>query len=295
VTGASGFLGGHFIRAALESHDVFVHGVVRPSSKVDADVSSHPRFYSVLSDRESLRKAFSNQKFDVVLHLATEYGRGATSVSTVLEANLALPVAILDLCREFDCKAFINIDSYFNKPDSTYSHLSNYSLSKKSLVNWFPFYSETVTILNVVLEHVYGPGDSEQKFLPSMIREIVSKQSATVEATSGYQKRDFVHVDDVVSALLCLTRRLRDFPNTTDRLTQVPLGSGVTTSIRELCDRIISLSNSPSRMLYGSLPSRIDEIPTSVADIDYLRRLGWAPKIDLVTGLKRLIELAGRQ
>lgn len=289
VTGASGFVGSHFVRAALGKSNMRIFGVVRPSTLLDPSVFENANFSTVLSDSASLRELFESTSIDMVLHLATEYGRGDTALSKVLEANLALPISILDLCREFGTPVFVNMDSYFNKADFTYSHLSNYALSKKSLANWFPYYSESTTIVNVILEHVYGLGDSSKKFVPQMINDIAMENVARVPATDGFQRRDFIHVDDVVSALFFLLENERNSLDSPPSIKAVPLGTGQTHSIRQLCELIREISNSTSVVGFGDLPMRSDEIAESFADIGYLRSLGWNPRYELEPGLRAVI------
>lgn len=293
VTGASGFVGGHFVEDALTKQGWKVHGVVRPSTVLPEEIKNHAAFAPVLNDPASLRQLFETRKISAVIHLATEYGRGKTPVSKVLEANLALPIAILDLCREFGCEVFVNMDSYFNKPNKTYSHLSNYALSKKSLSNWFPYYSTCFPIYNLILEHVYGPRDSLAKFVPSMVDEIAIRKLPRVAATLGTQSRDFIYVKDVVSAINCLLREGRE-KSKIDRfgITEVPLGTGRKTTIREFCELILAISNSDSEIEYGAIPMRDDEISESHAETDYLKALGWQPCISVEVGLGHVIDFA---
>ncbi len=107
-------------------------------------------------------------------------------------------------------QCFININSYFNKSNSSYSNLQDYSLSKKSFLIWLQKLSSKLKIINVFLEHIYGLYDSDSKFVESMIKQIAIKQVARVELTHGHQKRDFVYLDDVVKAYMTLIEYGRD-------------------------------------------------------------------------------------
>jgi hypothetical protein len=74
-------------------------------------------------------------------------------------------------------RCFINTDSFFNKTGNSYSNLLNYSLSKKSLLIWLEKISASLKIINVVLEHMYGPGDSDSKFVEGIIRSVGIRES----------------------------------------------------------------------------------------------------------------------
>jgi nucleoside-diphosphate-sugar epimerase len=56
---------------------------------------------------------------------------------------------------------------------------------------------------NVVLEHFYGPGDDTSKFVTWVIRELLTNVDH-IDLTLGEQKRDFIYIDDVVSAFIAI-------------------------------------------------------------------------------------------
>ena len=60
---------------------------------------------------------FERKKVDVIIHTATDYGRTETDISHVLEANLTLPIKLIELGVEYEVKCFLNTDSFFNKKD----------------------------------------------------------------------------------------------------------------------------------------------------------------------------------
>ena len=100
----------------------------------------------------------------------------------------------------------------------------------------------------------------------------------------GTIRRDYVHVDDVVDALLkTIDYRGPEYV--------FNIGSGRSVSLNELVDLI------RRRVLNGVavkyLPPRSFDVPENVLDTTRaLRELGWSPAIDLETGLDRLIESA---
>ncbi|EDM2890084.1 CDP-abequose synthase, partial [Salmonella enterica subsp. enterica serovar Typhimurium] len=60
-----------------------------------------------------------------------------------------------------------------------------------------------ISFVNMRLEHVYGPGDGENKFIPYII-DCLNKKQSCVKCTTGEQIRDFIFVDDVVNAYLTI-------------------------------------------------------------------------------------------
>ncbi|MEZ9922358.1 NAD-dependent epimerase/dehydratase family protein, partial [Vibrio breoganii] len=70
-----------------------------------------------------------------------------------------------------------------------------------------------------------------------------------MQLTQGTQRRDFVYIDDVVSAYKVLIQNLI---NLRDQET-IPVGSGVAPTIRELVEVIHSCSNSKSELEFGAV------------------------------------------
>ncbi len=291
LTGATGFLGSRLLANLLENgHEVVA--VKRSFSNTFRikDSLGHDNLHFFDIDLLDPVALFQKYSIDTIVHTATEYGRGDTPVFRILEANLILPLRLAELGINYGVKCFINTDSYFNKGNSSYSNLLNYSLSKKSLLIWLNQLSKKLKVINVVLEHIYGPYDSDSKFVESLIQQIAINRVPSVSLTYGHQKRDFVYIDDVVAAYLKLVEygRNHDFLFKT-----FEVGTGQSVQIRELAETIKSLSNSTTEMGYGDIPYRSDEIMDSKADISQLLELGWQPKYDLKQGVSKIFSIYG--
>ena len=205
LTGGTGFLGSNLLgKLLVDGYEVAA--IVRTNSSLARieNWTSHPNIKLYNVEEINPRIIFEENKIEVIVHTATEYGRGGGAISNILEPNLILPVRLIELGIEYNTACFINTDSYFNKGSSTYSNLLNYSLSKKSLLVWLKQLSNQIRIVNVTLEHMYGPGDSRSKFVENLIQEISVERISRVHLTHGHQKRDFVYVDEVADAFIKL-------------------------------------------------------------------------------------------
>ena len=80
------------------------------------------------------------------------------------------PINLLEMAVKNNVGVFINTDSYFNKENLSYNYLLNYSLSKKSLNLWLKHFSKKIKIINMVLEHIYGEYDNDNKFIEKIIK-----------------------------------------------------------------------------------------------------------------------------
>ena len=152
MTGCTGYLGSHLLRALLELGFV-VYGLRRTTTNFHrvSDLSLDVRWVDI--ETTDFNELFTNHRINYVLHCATDYGRKQVDPSGTIEANLVLPLKLLHAAVINGVSAFINTDTILDKG------VSNYSLSKKQFVDWLESYSDKIIGINVALEHFYGPCD----------------------------------------------------------------------------------------------------------------------------------------
>lgn len=291
LTGATGFLGSNLLGKLLtEGHEVAA--VVRTRSKFFRieEWRKHRNFKIYNIEEEDPRLIFEENKICGIVHTATDYGRGEGAVSSILESNLILPIRLIELGIEYKTAYFINTDSYFNKAGLSYSNLLNYSLSKKSLLVWLKHLSNKIRVVNLTLEHMYGPSDSRTKFVENMIQEIAVDHIPRVRLTHGHQKRDFVYIDDVVDAFI----KLIEYGNSNEfTFKEFEVGMGKSIQIRDFAQKIKDISHSESILGFGDIGYRGDEIMDSKADISSMTELGWTPQIGISEGVTRILHCYG--
>ena len=137
-----------------------------------------------------------------------------------------------------------------------------------------------IALINLRLEHVFGPNDGENKFVTSLIRSFYNKKNS-IELTDGKQKRDFIYVDDVVRAfiLVLLRHNVKGFK-------EYEVGSGESIELKKFCLELTKAFDvSPSILNFGKLEHRMNEIMDSSADISSLKSIGWQPKWDLASAM----------
>jgi len=290
MTGGTGFLGSHLLRKLLKlNYEVIL--LKRSFSNVERieDLLTNPYLRCYNIDESSIETVFDREKWiNCILHTATEYGRGNTTIHKILETNLILPVKLLELGIFYGVKSFINADSYFNKENTYYSNLLNYSLSKRSLLTWLKQLANKIQVINVVLEHMYGPYDSKDKFVEYLIQQIGVAEIERVSLTYGHQKRDFIYVSDVVDGYIVL---LQYAQNHIFKYKTFELGMGKSMEIQEFANTISRLSDSGTELGFGDIPYRSDEIMDSKADNLALIELGWEPKVTVEEGVQKILDL----
>jgi len=137
------------------------------------------------------------------------------------------------------------------------------------------------------LQNVYGEGQSLNNPYTGILSIFSTRVRRGLELTAfedGLESRDFVHVSDVVQAmLLALTSE-------SPANAAINVGSGVPTSVLEVASQLtIALGGTPAIRITGEY--RVGDIRHNVADISRLRSiLGYAPQVDLAEGLRRFCQ-----
>ena len=214
LTGATGFLGSHLLDALLNrGYDVVIlkrstSNIYRIQHVIDSVAS-----YDI--DLKPLEVAFKEQKIDVVMHTAGQYGRNGCSIAEIIESNVTFGASLLDACIKYNTDTFINTDTMLQP------YLNNYSLSKKHFVDWLRQFSNKIQVINLKLDHMYGTKDDDNKFVTWFLSQL-RKGVSNIELTSGEQKRDFIYVDDVVSAYLTVLEKKKVLPG----FSELDVGTG---------------------------------------------------------------------
>jgi nucleoside-diphosphate-sugar epimerase len=139
----------------------------------------------------------------------------------------------------------------------------------------------------MVLEHFYGPGDDATKFVSNILRALISGDAA-IPLTPGLQRRDFIYVDDVVDAFLCVMKALE---GETCGYFDFEVGSGESFSIEEFVTLAKGLcGNETTRLEFGALPYRLNEPMEVTVDVGKLHALGWRARYGLREGLLRTVQ-----
>jgi nucleoside-diphosphate-sugar epimerase len=135
-----------------------------------------------------------------------------------------------------------------------------------------------VTILRIF--NVYGPGQRAGFLVPTVVDGV---RAGTIELADPSPRRDFVHLDDVVDALV------RAIAWRHDGCEAINVGSGRSASVAELVEIAVRASRRDVRVRFANV-ARPGEIADVVADVrKAAATLGWQPRVDLESGIARLV------
>jgi len=284
LTGATGFLGSHLLEALIkEGYKV----VILKRSTSNAWRINHLLVNVVLYDvdKQPIKSAFEQQKIDIVIHTACHYGRNQDTMSDIVESNLMFSLRVLEIAILYNTDTFFNSDSLLPKS------LNTYSLSKHQFSEWLKQSSENIQCVNIKLEHMYGPKDDKTKFVPWLLDQMINSREE-IKLTKGEQKRDFVYIDDVVSAYMLLLNQTATLP----KWNEFDVGTNLLVTVKEFIRSLQTVVKATmgidveERLSFGAISYREGEIMEPVVNNGALVKMGWQPKITLDNGLQEVLK-----
>lgn len=143
--------------------------------------------------------------------------------------------------------------------------------------------------ISLMPTNLYGPQDNfdfeSSHVLPALIRKFIdakneNKSSVTLWG-SGNPRREFLHVDDLASAVEI---SLESY----DSDLHMNIGTGEDLTIKELSLLVSELTGFGGEILWDA--SKADGTPRKVLDVTRVQALGWTPKISLRDGIQSTID-----
>jgi UDP-glucose 4-epimerase len=239
---------------------------------------------------------------DVVFNLSGQSGavRSMEEPSNDLDVNCRGNLALIETIRESNPRAklvFIGSRLQYGKAsalpvaeDAAADPLSIHAIHKHTVEQYLKLYRRLYGFRYTVarVTNPYGPGQPSGRTAYGVVNRLIHLALAGGTLTiygDGRQQRDYIHVDDVVSALV----RLGETDVSDGRVYNV--GSGTGTRMIDLADAIVSLAGS-GRVAHTEWPPLARQIETGdfIADIAKIRtEIGWAPAVPLRAGLERTL------
>jgi len=216
VTGGKGFIGGALVEALVKKGNRVVVIDNQSAKDVDFLIDAKVKYYEEdVANLQFFSQLYQEyQRFDIIFHLA-----GLASVLDSLDRpaityldNYLGTANILEFSRFSRPHKVVNVStcavygrsekSPFEESDVTEHNLNPYSQSKRHGEDLCSLYNEVygVEVLTLRLFNVYGPRN--KKSVVSKFLKAKSEGKNLAIHGMGDQTRDYVHVDDVVNALI---------------------------------------------------------------------------------------------
>jgi nucleoside-diphosphate-sugar epimerase len=290
ITGGTGFIGYHLAKKCIKlSWSVDSVSTKSPPKKRKLKKVQYLKFD--ISKKENLMKNLSSN-YDYIVNLAGYVDHTNKNKTMKSHFDGCKNLAMFFLKKKI--KKFVQIGSSIeygrlkspqienlDRFKKTYSYYGNAKqLSTKYLLNLFRKKKFPVTILRLYL--VYGPYQSTNRVIPITITNAI--KGIDFDCSEGKQLRDFLHIEDVVRAII------KSLKNKKTSGEIINIGMGKPTKVKDLILKICRLVGS-GKPKFGKIDLRKDEMISLYPSISKAKKLiKWKPRIELNLGLKKTIK-----
>jgi len=294
VTGGAGFIGFHLCKKLLDSTPNLTIYDNLSSGKLK-NVNDLAKANFIKGDILNLKKLYSTAKTELIFHLAAQVVVPYSMENPIedFETNARGTLNVLEKARKDDAKlVFASSAAVYGNPakfptpeDYGFNPFSCYGLSKVVGEQYCKMYMNQygldITILRFA--NVYG---SRCHGVISDFLDKIQENPAKLEIIgTGLQSRDFVHVSDVVDALILAAVGENALGQTFN------VGFGKTTKIIDLAKMILKILNLLDKTVVTTTNvSWQGDIGTIWFDISKAQKeLQWHPRISLEDNLRDII------
>jgi nucleoside-diphosphate-sugar epimerase len=277
VTGGTGFIGSHFLRAATNAgHEVYALRRNKKPPKIPLDIQP----FWIEGGLDTLSKDLGNAifpEFDVLVHLA------AVGVSpeqrtwdNCFQTNVVESLSLFQYAVKSGIRRLIVCGSCFEygKSGEKYDFIpvnapleptGPYHATKAAATMAALGLAVSENIECAILRpfHVFGEGEEDVKFWPSLRKAAISGEDYPM--TWGEQIRDFVPVENVVSSIL---QYAVEKPLLKGKPEIHNIGSGNPSSLLDFATSWWKIWKANGQIIPGAIPYRSGEVMRYVPKIE---------------------------
>ena len=277
VTGGAGFIGSHVVDTLIKQG---IEVIILDNLSTGKKENINPKATFIECDLTKDKPLFRD--VDVVFHLAATPQVQYSMENPTDNNNIDSLINILELSKKSGVKRFIfsSSSSVYGNPKYTpidenhpISPLSPYALHKLVGEQYCKLYSDIYNIDTVCLRYfnAYGdrmPNKGAYRSVISIFKEQHSKKQPLNIVNDGEQRRDYVHVDDIVNANILCAKSIKNLKGDIFNV-----GTGKSYSVNEVADMF------GGEKQYGE--KRIEPKNSIAENAKILLDLNFQPKKDL--------------
>jgi UDP-glucuronate 4-epimerase len=306
VTGGAGFIGSHLVDRLLNGNPARVTVVDNFDDFYSQQIKRqnienhlrHPAYRLVESDirnYNTLRQVFSEEHFDIVIHLAAKAGvrPSVTDPRGYQEVNIAGTMNLLELAERNGIKKFVfgSSSSVYGpaatppfKEDAPLAPISPYAATKAAgelLAHTYShLYQMNITCLRFFT--VYGARQRPDLAIHKFARLISSNRPVPVFG-DGTAERDFTYIDDILQGVMAAV----DYDATPFEI--INLGESHTITVNRLIELLETALG--QKAVIDRQPAQPGDMPRTHADISKAQQLlGYKPATPIEAGIQKFVE-----
>ena len=318
VTGGMGYIGSHTVFELLNSNyevvvvDNLSNSSILVKDRIKKITNKDFKFYNVdVTDKESLKKVFEENKIDSIIHFAAfkAVGESVEKPLEYYENNLVGALVVFELMKEFNVNNFVFSSSatVYGKPkscpikeDFSLSTTNPYGATKLMIEDIMRDLSKADKNLNLVILRYFNPIGAhesgligeEPKGIPNNLMPYITKVAVgqlnelsvfgdDYDTKDGTGVRDYIHVVDLAKGHVASIKKLEENPG----LLTYNLGTGEGYSVLDLVKAFEKVNN--IKIPYKIIDRRPGDIDMCYADpTKAFDELGWKAEF----GIERMCE-----
>ena len=318
VTGGMGYIGSHTVVELLNSNyevvvvDNLSNSSILVKDRIKKITNKDFKFYNVdVTDKESLKKVFEENKIDSIIHFAAfkAVGESVEKPLEYYENNLVGALVVFELMKEFNVNNFVFSSSatVYGKPkscpikeDFSLSTTNPYGATKLMIEDIMRDLSKADKNLNLVILRYFNPIGAhesgligeEPKGIPNNLMPYITTVAVgqlnelsvfgdDYDTKDGTGVRDYIHVVDLAKGHVASIKKLEENPG----LLTYNLGTGEGYSVLDLVKAFEKVNN--IKIPYKIIDRRPGDIDMCYADpTKAFDELGWKAEF----GIERMCE-----
>ena len=328
VTGGAGYIGSHTVVELINAgyEPIIVDDLSNAKEdvidRIETITGKRPVFYKVdCKDKEAMRKVFSEQKIDSVIHFAA-YKAVGESVKIPLEYyrnNIDSTLTLMEVMEEFGCKKFVfSSSATVYGPNNPYPYKEDMKAIESSspygwtkvmieriLTDYVTAHPDYCAILlryfNPIGSHESGLLGDDPNGIPNNLMPYISRVAAgklekltiygdDYPTPDGTCQRDYLHVVDLAIGHL----KALEYAENKEGVEAINLGTGNGVSVMELVKAFDKANDMELPYVIG--PRRGGDLPAFWADAEKAKTLlGWEATHTLEDMCKSAWDFARKQ
>ncbi len=296
VTGGAGFIGSHLVdRLIGKGYKVVVIDNLSTGKK--ENLNPKAKFYKINICSPKISQIFKKEKPEIVFHLAAQINVRKSVENPLFDAktNILGSLNVLENCKNFKVQKIIfastggAIYGQAKKLPTPEDYLANplspYGIAKLTTEKYLNYYYQVLGLpyISLRLANVYGPrqdGSGEAGVIAIFLGKMLRGENPVIFG-DGKQTRDFIFVEDVISAFL-LSMKIK-------KVGIFNIGTAKETDINTIFKKLKELTNQKQKPIYEK--ERKGDLKRSCLDIEKAKeKLKWQPKYSLEKGLEKTIQ-----
>ncbi len=295
VTGAAGFVGAALSKCLIENGNKVVT-IDNLSTGFEDSIPDGVVFYKGNVQDKIVVKKLEKYNFECIFHIAGQSSGEISYDDPVydLQTNTQSTLLLLKLAQQTGCKKFIYASTmsvygdnkeFVSEKDAT-EPKSFYGVGKLASEKYLKIFSDDIVTTSLRLFNIYGPGQNMKNMRQGMV-SIFLQQALTsnqIEVKGSLKRfRDFIYIDDVVSAFLKAENRKSKDKKIYN------IGTGIKHTVSELIE-IISSNFQDNKIIIQNSNTPGDQFGIYSNSNLAIKELKWKSNVSLKEGIKIMVD-----